>query len=174
LQNFAEAVTLHDVSEQADTAAFGVELERRRELLRPHMAANEAGRRAGLSGQWWRHIERGLRNAPRNTVIRMALVVGWDPEDALRWAGYEGDVTDEERRLPADPRQVIEAHWDRLTDRQRDVAANVVLAFAEPHPPLGVTSRGEVTSTEVGTDAVHPAVSDEEARHQPDQMSSGR
>lgn len=117
-------------------ADFGREVERRRKLIRPKLSANEAGRRGGITGQWWRQIERG-RGTPRENVVRMAMIVGWDPDEALRHAGYDEPATADERRpSPEDPLRLIQENWDKLTDRQRAVAADVVLSFAEPHAPL--------------------------------------
>lgn len=147
MQNFAGRATL--MAMRDGLAEFGRELERRRELIRPPMSANKAGRRAGITGQWWRQIERGLRNTPRTTVVRMANVIGWDPDEALRWAGYDDPATAEERRpLPPDPRDVVDAYWDKLTDRQRRLIAEVAAACAEPHgAPANVDDPAEVEVT---------------------------
>lgn len=115
-------------------AAFGVELERRRSLMRPKLSANEAARRVGMTGQWWRAIERGNGGTTRAGVIRMATVVHWDPDDAVRLAGFEDPVTDEERQLPPpDPRDRIDHAWPRMTDEWREQLARIAELAADPH-----------------------------------------
>lgn len=138
MQNIALPATLPSVVSRAE---FGVELERRRGLAK--LSANEAARRAGITGQWWRQVERGLGGNSRRNIIAMARAIQWDVDDALAWAGEEEPATEVERRpRPPDPRELIDRSWPALSDQQREAVARTVETMADPFAVQDASRRG--------------------------------
>lgn len=102
------------------------------------LSANAAGKRAGITGQWWRLIEqghelRGGREIPvkpsRKTVIAMASALEWNAAEALALAGFDPAIDPESdvvtiRELPMDD-------WRRLTDGQRDILCALVKSMVK-------------------------------------------
>ena len=83
-----------------------------RELIRmtrketAHLTQRAAGRQAGYSAVWWRHIESGAQpEAPSDTLARMCYVVGVSAErlDAIGFPEVADDVRKRHEMLDGTP-----------------------------------------------------------------------
>jgi hypothetical protein len=76
----------------------------------------QAGRRAGISGQWWRILETGQQKISRTRLITMAKAVEWPPNEALTLAGMPTLLPAEAHQLAGDPRERLKELLARLSD----------------------------------------------------------
>jgi transcriptional regulator with XRE-family HTH domain len=102
--------------------AFGKEVVRRRTLQ--GFDQNDLARQAGLSPAGLRLIEQGsgVRGPKRVNVIKLAVALRWDPNDALRMLDDDDPVTNQEITTAtrvSDPRDELDKLWPSLTEPQR-------------------------------------------------------
>lgn len=72
----------------------------------PRLTQRGAGRLAGYSAVWWRHIESGAQpNAQSDTLARMCYVIGVSPGqlDAIGYPEVASDVRKRQDMLSGDP-----------------------------------------------------------------------
>lgn len=118
------------------------ELKRLREEV--GLTPDEAGKLAGITGQWWRRIEEGFEmkggiprrvGLPRSRLIKMAIAVEWPLEEALRCAGMPPLKPAEIRKIstakpfedqPSRDRRKLDTLWDSLTRDQKDAITKLV------------------------------------------------
>lgn len=108
-------VMMCDVREQT----FGQRIRDRREEL--ELSQEKAAELAGLGVDTWRTTERGYKarsgvdpatsthRPVRITVRKIAKALGWTPEQALTWAGYDEPITEPvaEPQPRQDPRAAL-------------------------------------------------------------------
>ncbi|HZQ29177.1 MAG TPA: helix-turn-helix transcriptional regulator [Acidimicrobiales bacterium] len=75
----------HSPDEQAILVALGLAIGRRR--VQRGLAQEEASRRCGFHRTYWGAIERGRRNVPLLTLMRIAEVLHCTPADLIEDAG---------------------------------------------------------------------------------------
>lgn len=107
-----------------EAGEFAAEVHRRRETL--GLSANEAARRAGITGQRWLQIERGYElrqgykipaNPTRRTAVKMAQAIDWPVAEALQAAGFDLPATTEP--LSGEDTDFPLDDWQRLTSAQQ-------------------------------------------------------
>jgi len=131
--------TLRAVSAEA----FGVEVQRRRLLLR--MSRAKLARRAGLSPSGLANVEMGSNlggerrwsEPRRETVIDVAVALGWDADEALAMAGQETLHLLERERIEAitkagDSRDDLDRLWPSLSGPQRRAIVRVAETMIDP------------------------------------------
>lgn len=144
LSNFVS--TMHGVPPESDPlAAFRAELTHRREVR--GLTPTEAARRAGITGQRWRNIERGWEtkqgvqiraNPRRDNLIKMAQAVGWKVSEALATAGDSLLSVAESRRVSSDPREELLGIVADLSNSRVLALLYVAQAMADPDAPIPV------------------------------------
>lgn len=92
----------------------------------------QAGRRAGISGQWWRVLETGQQNITRTRLITMAKAVEWPPNEALTLAGMPTLLPAEAHQLAGDPRERLEELLARLSDARVRALLYVARTMIDP------------------------------------------
>jgi transcriptional regulator with XRE-family HTH domain len=136
--------TLDDVTTESDPlAAFRVNLKHCREEL--GLTYEEAGKRAGISGQRWRNIENGYEmkagvripaNPRRGNLIKMARAVEITAEEALSLAGQGPLKPVEVRQLSERPRAELKQLINELSEDQVRALLHVALTMhASPSNP---------------------------------------
>ena len=161
------ACTLHSVTTERDPMiAVRAELKARREAL--GLTHIQAGRRVGITGQWWGNLEKGYQEKSgvrlpvkiaRRRLISMARAVEWSPDEALRLAGM-APLNDEER-LTGEPRQELARLVATLSDARVAALLHVVRTMRDPNAgpdPATKAVEGEIPPPR---DALEPIDEDE-------------
>jgi transcriptional regulator with XRE-family HTH domain len=121
---------------------FGQQVyERRTEL---GLSISKAARRAGLSDTGWGKIERAanVEGPERISILKIARVLGWDPDEALAKAG-EGPSTGPERSAaPINPKTERDRLWPSLTEPQKWAVIGLMATMVTPRqwPEFGGTT----------------------------------
>lgn len=111
----------------------------------------QAGKRAGITGQWWRNLERGYEvkgdvrlpvNITRDRLITMARAVGWSPDEALALAEM-APLTDAER-LSHGPRQELARLLPTLSESQVQALLYTARTMLDPNAGSIVYTEREV------------------------------
>jgi transcriptional regulator with XRE-family HTH domain len=105
----------------------------------------EAGRRAGISGQWWRVLENGQQNITRTRLIAMAKAVEWPPNEALKLAGMPTLIPTEAHQLAGDPRERLTELAARLSDARVRALLYVARTMVDPDAAEDDTSELDPT-----------------------------
>lgn len=160
---------------------FGFRVRDQRERL--ELTQPDAARAAGISVTTWRNTESAARDArppQRITVRKIARVLGWAADEALRWAGYDGPpaaAPDAEHR--DDPREELIKRLDGLSDSRVRGLLVITDTMRDPdapvrwpnNPPIPAQDSG-VADSVVWKDRIiesHP----EEQSHQSDAEQGG-
>lgn len=101
----------------------------------------QAGKRAGISGQWWRILETGDQNITRTRLITMANAVEWPPNEALTMAGMPTLLPVEAHQLAGDPRERLTEIAARLSDARVRALLYIARTMVDPdaaEPTTGV------------------------------------
>jgi hypothetical protein len=142
-------VMMRDVQGQT----FAQRVKQRREEL--ELSQPQAADRANLGVDTWRTVERGYKarkgigpetgshRSDRITVRKIARVLGWQPEQALRWAGYDDELPTEPPAGP-DPREQLSEILNALTQEQ----ARALFHFVRVMMDTGNDAKGSVYRTE--------------------------
>lgn len=92
----------------------------------------EAGERAGISGQWWRILETENQNITRRRLITMAKAVEWPPNEALKLAGMPTLIASEVHALAGDPREQLVTISAKLSDARVRALLYVARTMIDP------------------------------------------
>lgn len=140
---------------QDQYAGFRAELGSRRIAL--GLRATDAARRARVSPDWWRHVERGYQgsrrhktpaNPSRETIVAMAKALDWAVEDALRCAGEPPLTGAEAHQVGTELRAELAQCAKTLTDAQVALLlamARMMYHPGEPMPRVGPPAPGNPT-----------------------------
>lgn len=131
-------VMMCDVREQT----FGERVKDRREEL--EWSQEYAAKLARVGVDTWRSIERGYKarggvdpttstyRPVRITVRKIAKALGWPPEKALLWAGYDEPKTDPVVPVLQDQFLVrVEAAWPKLQIERRKLIVLLIESLAD-------------------------------------------
>lgn len=131
---------------------FAQRVKNRREEL--ELTLRQAAKQANLGLDTWRTVERGYKarkgvdpktgtHLPeRITVRKIARVLEWPPDKALRWAGYDEPAHPPTEHVSRE-RQELTALIASMPDDQIALLVNLARAITEPHPGPGSTYHSE-------------------------------
>ena len=155
-------------TESDPLVAFRAELKHCREEL--GLTYEEAGRRAGISGQRWRNIEIGYElksgnripaNPRRSNLIKMARAVEIPVQHALQLAGLEALKPIEERRVSQQPRRDLKLLIDSMPEDTVVALLGFLATMRDPNAgpdPATKAVEGEIPPPR---DALEPIDEDE-------------
>jgi DNA-binding XRE family transcriptional regulator len=141
-------VMMCDVQEQT----FAQRVKQRREQL--ELSQPQAAEQARLGLDTWRTVERGYKarrgtdpetsshRPERITVRKIARVLGWQPEQALQWAGYDDELPPPIAVI--DPRKTLVEIITELTEEQVQALIHVARTMTDPNAKLDTTYTTEV------------------------------